>query len=200
MVLFVKARDIYPTAATCVILVCRTVIAIVGFRWLMAGDTLNFGVAVVAFTLSVLPTQQIRESGLRTVATVTLALFLAAHIVFGMNLGLYATSTVYDKVMHVLGSAALAGILTLYFRRYCSVREIILPAELLAVLVLTGTLSAGMLWELFEFTIDQTGLFYAQRGLHDTMLDLMADAVGAIVTVSVFVRCIGMSTSRIRTN
>ena len=38
-------------------------------------------------------------------------------------------------------------------------------------------------WELFEFTIDRTGLFYAQRGLIDTMLDLLADAGGAVMTV-----------------
>ena len=35
--------------------------------------------------------------------------------------------------------------------------------------------------------VDRTGLFQAQRGLGDTMLDLIADTLGALVTASAFV-------------
>ncbi len=46
--------------------------------------------------------------------------------------------------------------------------------------------SAGTLWEVFEFTLDRTGLFQTQKGLTDTMLDLVADTVGALATMGLF--------------
>jgi len=54
------------------------------------------------------------------------------------------------------------------------------------LLVLGLAISAGTLWEVFEFVMNRTGLFYSQRGLHDTMLDLIADAIGAIITLALY--------------
>ena len=50
-------------------------------------------------------------------------------------------------------------------------------------------------WEIFEFSIDRTGLFQTQRGLADTMLDLIADTVGALMAAATFA---GMSHHRAR--
>lgn len=61
-----------------------------------------------------------------------------------------------------------------------------MPLSLFLLLVLGGTLSAGTLWEFFEFAIDRTGLFNAQRGLHDRL----ADATGAVLAASAFTTAI----------
>ena len=53
-------------------------------------------------------------------------------------------------------------------------------------------MTAGTAWELFEFWVDLTGVFIAQRGLHDTMLDLAADTAGAVLVVVGFVASRGM--------
>lgn len=176
------------TSAVCVlaVLLCRLTIGITGLHWLISGDKLSFAVAAVALLLTALPTLCIRDSHLHDVTAVVVALLLVAHIVLGMQIELYETSKLYDKAMHMLGSGAIAGILIITIHTYCSRRRIELPLTLIILLVFGGTLSAGTLWEILEFAIDRTGLFNAQRGLHDTMLDLLADATGAVLATSVF--------------
>lgn len=175
------------SASTVIVLLCRLAIGVVGLYWLSLYDWLRFTVAVVALLLSLLPVLLIRDLLLRNVTTVLTAILLASHIVVGMQAGLYETSILYDKVVHVLGSSAVAAILLITIQRYCGRLRIKLPLVLVAVLVLGGTLSVGVLWEIFEYAIDTTGLFRSQRGLHDTMIDLIADALGAILTALTFV-------------
>ena len=55
-----------------------------------------------------------------------------------------------------------------------------------AMIVFAGTLSVGTLWEIIEFALDRTGLFAARHGLIDTMIDPLADALGALLALSIF--------------
>lgn len=175
------------TVASLSVVTCRIAITITGMLWLSIGDDLRLGIATVALSLSTLPSYLIRDSLLRNVTNTTLAILLAAHIVLGMQLEFYENSAWFDKTIHGFGSAAIAGVLLLFIRHYGSVRNIDLPVGLVAAFVLAGTVTAGTLWELFEFSIDRTGLFHAQRGLHDTMLDLLADTVGAVLAIVAFI-------------
>ena len=102
------------------------------------------------------------------------AMLVAAHVLLGMGLGLYETSAFYDKLVHVAAFVWVA----------CCV----LPrgqGALLTALAATG-LGAG--WELFEFLADQGGWFVAQKGLNDTMLDLLCDALGAAIGAGLTLR------------
>lgn len=164
------------------VVLCRLSIAAIGLLWLSSFDGLRATVAIVALLITFLPSVFIQEKAVRIASSVVTAALLAAHIVLGMHVGLYETSAFYDKAVHLLGSAAVAAILAIVIYSYCKNHQIQLPIILISVLVVTGTLSAGALWEIFEFAMDSTGLFYAQRGLHDTMLDLLADALGGILT------------------
>lgn len=170
--------------STHLVLGCRVAITLIGGYWLLTGATLQFTVAAVALLLTSLPDLTVRDVPLRIAMSAVTAFLLAAHIVLGMHLAFYETSAYYDKIMHVIGSGAIAGLLMLAVHRYCQLKAITLPTLLSHLLVLCGTLSAGTLWELFEFAIDRTGLFNAQRGLSDTMIDLLADAGGAIAVVT----------------
>ncbi len=169
-----------------VVLTCRVAIVATGVHWLVIDDWLRSSVAGIALLLTYLPAYLLRDALLRGAAKLVVALLLAAHIVLGMNGGLYETSMVYDKWMHVIGSGALTAVLIVAALRYCDHHRVDLPLALLALLVLGGALAAGTLWEVFEFTVDQTGWFNAQRGLHDTMLDLVADAIGAAVVTTAY--------------
>lgn len=175
------------TASALAVVLCRLTIGVIGLHWLISGDKLRFAVAIVALLLTALPMLFIRDSRLLDASAVVIALLLAAHILLGMQMDLYETSMLYDKAMHVLGLGAIAGLLIAVIHSYCDRYRIKLPLALLAILVFGGTLSIGTLWEFFEFGIDRTGLFNAQRGLHDTMLDLLADAIGAVLATSLFV-------------
>ena len=104
-----------------------------------------------------------------------------------MQAGLYEISSVYDKLVHVLGSSAITGLLILVVLQYANHQQFRLPLPLLLVSILGFVVSLGTLWEVFEFTIDSTGLFRSQRGLEDTMFDLIVDAIGALAALSVFI-------------
>jgi hypothetical protein len=106
---------------------------------------------------------------------------LAAHVVLGMAGGLYERSLLYDKLVHLAVSWGLARLAADALARRVA-RERLVPGALLERWVpVLAALALGTLWELFEFAADATGLVLAQRGLADTMLDLGADAVGAVL-------------------
>lgn len=173
-------------ASACSIAVCRGAMFVAGAHWLIRGDLATAGVAVTALLLSFVPGWFLRDPPLRRATATVTALFLGAHIVFGMAAALYETSTTYDKWIHLAASMAIAGLIILASGRWSARSRIALPLALTVMLGLGGTVALGALWELFEFAVDLTGLFVAQRGLTDTMLDLAADTLGAALAVAAF--------------
>lgn len=181
-----QIRDNLPVIGEWMVHVSRVAIVITSAQWLLSGNGLWFTVGMVAIILTFIAPKLVREPGLRTLTKVCVAGFLAAHIVLGMHCGWYETSAVYDKVIHVLASGVLTALLIAATVQHCSRIQLTLPLSLLVTLVLGVAISAGTVWELFEFTVDRTGLFQAQRGLGDTMLDLVADTVGVGVTLTLY--------------
>ena len=101
-----------------------------------------------------------------------------------MAFGLYEHSAVYDKWIHLVAFGGIAAIVRQAIGRYCVRRGIAAPARFLHLVVLACALSLGTVWELFEFSIDRFGWFTAQRGLEDTMVDLVADLCGALLALA----------------
>lgn len=168
------------------VLLCQLAIASVTAVWATRGEWLNVGVGGVCLLLSVISMIYAQLGNSRSAAATVVALLLAAHVSLGMFLGLYEHSSVYDKFMHVAGSIGIAFIVYAILDAYSKRRQLNLPTVLHATLVFSVTLSAGAVWEVFEFSMDQSGLFYAQRGLTDTMIDLIADGLGALIAILVF--------------
>jgi len=164
----------------------RLGILITSTQWLLADIFLSFLVGIVSFFLTFVPQALIQDRALSTATRVCVSLLLCAHILLGMHLGLYETSIIYDKLMHILGTGAITGLVLLVAVQYSHRRQLNLPQTFMLLLVLGLAISAGTLWEVFEFVMNRTGLFYSQRGLHDTMLDLIADAIGAIITLALY--------------
>ena len=175
----------------------RLVIVATTLYWLVSGQPLWVFVGAVSAALTFLPAACVKDPPLRTACSLCVSALLFAHIVLGMQAGLYETSAVYDKLMHMLGCGAIAGIVITAASQYCKRNRIQLPGPLLWVLAIGIVVSLGTFWEIFEFAIDRTGLFQAQRGLTDTMLDLIADLLGALVTATAVVghsrRSMGMT-------
>jgi len=171
---------------------CQAGMAVTGIAWLLMGEYPEAVVAAVALALSVAPGRAIVNAPLRTATRSVTAVLLATHVVVGMGLGLYDSSILYDKVMHALGIGAITVVLLIATQHYCEQHRLELPLPLTACLVLCAAVTAGTAWELFEFSVDLTGVFIAQRGLHDTMLDLAADTAGAVLVVVGFVASRGM--------
>lgn len=115
---------------------------------------------------------------------ITVAVFLHS---IGM-LGLYEVIWWYDHLTHAVSAALAAG------SGYATVRaidlhydEVYLPPKFLFVFVLLFTLAFGVLWEVGEFvarlwaTATGRTAVLVIYGIEDTMLDLVFDAVGALL-------------------
>jgi|GEM_PF-3554325 len=114
-----------------------------------------------------------------------LAVWFTSHLL-GMYFGLYETSTLFDKAMHAVITSGFV-ILWINWTTPAVARSWPRPSRQLAgttLLALIFTLSTAALWEIFEYTIDLTGLFSAQRSLEDTMLDMIAALAGGVLALT----------------
>lgn len=123
-----------------------------------------------------------------------LALWITAAV-FLHSMGsaaLYSQIPWWDHLTHAMSASLIAG------AGYTTARaidlhseEIEIPHRFAFVYILVVVLAFGVIWELFEYSLDliaaSTGVTMplAQHGLDDTVRDLMFNSVGALV-VAVF--------------
>jgi uncharacterized membrane protein YjdF len=106
--------------------------------------------------------------------------------------GLYGQIPRWDNLTHAMSATLIAG------AGYTVARavdlhsdDIHIPRQFLFVYIFVVVLSFGVIWELFEFGLDvvadETGLTMplAQKGLDDTVRDLMFNSLGALI-IAVF--------------
>jgi len=161
--------------------------ATIAYDWLCRGQFTQGAVGLVCTLL--LGWCFRRFGATHPLLSLWLAVWFTCHLL-GMSFDLYETSTSFDKAMHAIITSgfvmmwidwvqpALARSQPDPFRRLCSA----------VLLALTFTLASAALWEIFEFAIDQTGLFVAQRSLEDTMLDMIAALAGGALALAMRAR------------
>ena len=140
-------------------------------------------IVAMCFGLSLIPNLVGRRIWLPPELDLCCTSILFAHVFFGMTLGLYETSSLYDKVAHLVGAAVLAWQALKILDRERVVSQLLLSCRVVIGLVLGVALAMGAAWEIFEFTIDSTQLVVSQRGLTDTMHDLIAGFIGGTIPV-----------------
>ncbi|MHA1829362.1 MAG: transcriptional coactivator p15/PC4 family protein [Candidatus Heimdallarchaeaceae archaeon] len=113
----------------------------------------------------------------------SLNLELILHSFFGQFLNFYEKFSFWDKLLHFYGSL----VITLFFFYTISEKSkfwnnkqpgIVLLAFLLGVF-------SGVLWEFAEFITDKLFSYNTQRGLDNTMYDLIFDCLGAYLASKV---------------
>ena len=118
---------------------------------------------------------------------ITAAVFLHAMGSFAF----YRVIPGWDHLTHALSSSVVAAV------GYSAVRavdehtdDIYLPPRFTFVFILLFVLAFGVVWEVLEFAADglarETGTVsvLAQHGIEDTMMDLIFDAVGAVIVAT----------------
>ncbi len=124
--------------------------------------------------------------------------FIALAFVFmaspmGSILDLYRSWGPYDKIVHLFSGALLAAfgllIIKLLLQKYSKVdvahmSMFAIPIVFAAVMFSSGC--AGI-WEIFEFTADKLAGGGMQRGMVDTITDMIAGNVGALIYGIVFI-------------
>ncbi len=110
---------------------------------------------------------------------ITLALFL--HIFLGEWFMFYERLWIWDKVLHVYGSAVVAilAFMTVYTLHYTKKLRLTIP--FVGFFTVIFALAMGAVWEIIEFSVDAVFSLTTQKGLQDTMWDLINDLVGGIV-------------------
>ncbi len=110
-------------------------------------------------------------------------LFIYMSLFLGEIRGFYLTYWWWDLILHA-GSALVFGFIgfTILFLMY-SRQKIGARPILLAIFSFSFAIALGVLWEIFEFGMDQIfGLNMQKSGLLDTMSDLIVDAIGAFLS------------------
>lgn len=117
----------------------------------------------------------------------TLAIFLhaAGTLVFYDNIARW------DNITHALSASVVAAAgYTLIRAIDIYVDEIYIPPKVLFILLLLFVMATGVVWEIIEFISDEVTAalgfqaILAQHGIHDTMVDLIFDMVGAIMVAA----------------
>jgi len=110
---------------------------------------------------------------------ITISIF--AHTFLGEGFDFYERFWLWDKVLHLYG-AAVIGLLAFamaYTLHYTGKLRLTLP--LIGLFTVVFALAAGAVWEICEFTVDQLFARNTQKGLTNTMVDLINDLIGGSV-------------------
>jgi len=143
-------------------------------------DVIFTFIGIICFGLALVPPLLGRRVWLPAECDACVTTILVAHVFLGMTLELYETSPIYDKVSHYTGTLMLSWLALRIVDRQVNVKGAMLPSGLRSILLLLFAVGIGTMWEILEFLIDQTDLVIAQRGLADTMYDLMADLLAGM--------------------
>lgn len=114
---------------------------------------------------------------------ITLSIFLNTFM--GEGLDFYQKVWLYDKALHIYGSAVvgLLAFVVVYTLNYT--RKVRLSLPLIGFFTVTFAMAMGGIWEIMEFTVDNLFGKTTQNGLADTMWDLINDLIGGFITAAI---------------
>ncbi|MBI5810298.1 MAG: hypothetical protein HZB21_03805 [Deltaproteobacteria bacterium] len=110
---------------------------------------------------------------------ITLSLFL--HTFMGEGLSLYKRLWLFDKMLHLYGSAVIALLAFLFVYTLHYTKKVRLTVPLIGFFTVIFALAAGGLWEMGEFGVDNIFGKQTQDGLDDTMYDMINDFIGGVI-------------------
>lgn len=110
---------------------------------------------------------------------ITLSLFL--HTFFGEGFDFYERYWFWDKALHLYGGGVvgLLAFVSAYTLHYT--RKVRLTIPFIGLFTVTFAVAVGGLWEIGEFAVDELLAKNTQRGLNNTMWDLINDLIGGAV-------------------
>ncbi|MEE9591060.1 MAG: hypothetical protein V3W26_00960 [Thermodesulfobacteriota bacterium] len=177
----------------------RTITLTTALSWLMKlilvgsllnaiydGDYLYSIAAFVAIVLSLTPS--IIERNYRVTppfeVDFLITLLIFAHIFFGEQMRFYERIWLWDKILHVYGSAVVCMLAFMIVYTFHNTGKVRLTLPFIGLFTFVFTLAVGGLWEIGEFTVDYLIGLDTQRGLNNTMWDMIYDSIGgALIAV-----------------
>jgi hypothetical protein len=112
-------------------------------------------------------------------------LVFVAHMILWHGADAYEAFPPLDTPMHLLGGLAIAFFLWMAYSIGARAGALGRPnGTAIAILTLTSTAACAVLWEFAEFLSDRYLGTNTQKGLEDTLLDLLLGLVGGAVFVA----------------
>jgi len=144
--------------------------------------------AAVMLAITFVPAILRREYGLTMDAGLVLWLTAAVFLHALGSVGLYSQVPLFDRVTHALSATVVAAGGYAVFRAvHVHVERVYVPPKLMGTFILLFVFAAGVIWEIFEFALDQGAAALGiqavliQYGINDTIGDLLFNALGALI-------------------
>lgn len=138
------------------------------------------GVAFLAPFIVTLPILLLckEDESYHSVDAMFTGLFMAAMLMSYFDLW-PATSSAFsiDKPFHIIAGACLANLARVYLKKRVN------DKRAYYLMIIAAALAVGGAWEVFEWTLSKLPAPYTtpSTGYDDTMMDLIADTIGAII-------------------
>ncbi|ABN58302.1 MAG: hypothetical protein KO254_00245 [Methanoculleus marisnigri] len=153
---------------------------------ILAGEYFLGISAGTAFFLTMTPSLMTRNLRLCLPWEINLLVAVSFYLHVMGHVGEYYVTLApyYDKLTHLVSSVTVALIAFFLALLADHQGEIRLTGPAIAVFILTSTLAAGAVWEIYEFAVDQVFGTSLQLGNTDTMSDLIVDLVGGAIVAA----------------
>jgi len=161
----------------------KFIIAALAVTTLLRGDYVWFIGSSFALFLTLVPTILERDFKMKLPllfdTTITISIFL--HVIGGYR-GFYEIVPFYGHFTQFVSAAtvALIAVILLYDLAF-HVRIVELPPLGFGIFTVLFAMSMGVVWEFLEWGFDLMLGTTLQRGLHETMLDLLFDTIAGII-------------------
>lgn len=146
------------------------------------GDHIAAGAALIAVILSFLPAMVKRNADITMpwIAEAFLTFAFVLHVA-GFQYGLYEQYVWWDTLTHLTGSAVIGmlGFFTVF--SFYKTGKIHITYVMAGAFIFLTTVAVGGLWEIVEFTMDNTLGTHNQADNVDTNTDLIWDTVAALI-------------------
>lgn len=142
-------------------------------------------VASLMFVVSISPYyfKAVHNVHIPTIFIYGVIIFIFFSITLGQFGGMYDRFHWYDAFLHFLSALVLGivGFLSMYL--FYNVNKLKLPLLLVVIFSFCFAVTIGVIWEIIEYFIDMTlGTNMQVSSLDDTMVDLMVNALGALIS------------------
>jgi hypothetical protein len=164
--------------AVWLILVGATVVALITQHWT------NVFVSITALILTLLPTIFSERFRIRLPLSFMagISLFVFGTIFLGEAFNFYEKYWWWDVLLHGVSAMGFGVIGFLFIFYLFEGDKYAAPPWAVAFFAFSFAVTIGAMWEIFEFSMDQTfGMNMQKSGLVDTMWDLIVDSIGAFI-------------------
>jgi len=167
----------------------RVLVLIAAFTFLWEGDMSSVGGCILVFALMILPSilKDRYRFYLPFALDLSIVVFIFGTMFLGHLLHFYELFPLWDKFLHFQSGLILSvtGFVLVYILNEQKSLTLDLSPGFIALFAIAFSISIGALWEIGEYTVDGIVGSSWSFSQADTIWDLTADSVGALLVSAV---------------